>query len=270
MIAKDLKLVVKEKYNEIANQSTFQNQISCCGSSGCCGELEFSMIGDEYQNIEGYNPDADLGLGCGLPTQYAEIKTGNHVLDLGSGAGNDCFVARSIVGNTGHVTGIDFTDAMLEKAKKNLGKAGFKNIDFLKGDIEDLPLKDNNFDVVISNCVLNLVPNKQKAFSEIYRVLKPGGHFCISDVVLTGDLPEKLKEAAEMYAGCVAGAILKDAYLDIIRKQGFEHVEVKKEKEIEIPYNILLKFISLDELREFKRNKVGIYSITVNGVKDGQ
>jgi SAM-dependent methyltransferase len=267
MKAEDLKLVVKEKYGEIATKSVLQNQNSCCGSSGCCGELEFSMIGDEYKNIEGHILDADLGLGCGLPTQYAEIKTGNHVLDLGSGAGNDCFVTRSIVGETGHVTGIDFTDAMLEKANNNLEKTGFKNINFIKGDIEDMPLNDNIFDVVISNCVLNLVPDKQKAFGEIHRVLKPGGHFCISDVVITGRLPQKLQEAAEIYAGCISGAILKDAYLDIIKQQGFTNIEVKKEKEIEIPNNILLNYINLDELRAFKRERVGIYSITVNGTK---
>ena len=194
MKTEDIKLVVKEKYGEIAKQVKTQGQSSCCGSP------EFSMIGDEYKNIEGHNPDADFGLGCGLPTQYAEIKKGGHVLDLRSGAENDCFVARTMVGKMGYVTGIDFTGTMLEKT-------GFKNIDFVKGDIEAMPLNDNTFDVVISNCVLNLVPDKQKAFSEIFRVLKPGGHFCISDVVLTGELPQKLQQAEEMYAGCVSGAI---------------------------------------------------------------
>jgi len=270
MKAEDLERVVKEKYGEIALQNKLQNQSSCCGSKGCCDDMDYTIFSDDYTKLAGYNPDADLGLGCGLPTQNAEIKAGNHVLDLGSGAGNDCFVARSIVGETGHVTGIDFTDAMLDKANKNLEKTGFKNIDFVKGDIEQMPLHDNSFDVVVSNCVLNLVPDKQKAFSEIYRVLKPGGHFCISDVVLTGELPQKLQEAAEMYAGCVSGAILKDAYLHIIREQGFTNVEVKKEKEIEIPNNILLNYITLDELREFKRKKIGIYSITVNGTKNEQ
>lgn len=258
-----IKNIVKGRYSEIV----LQNQSSCCGSSGCCGELEFSMIGDEYKNIEGYNPDADLGLGCGLPTQYAEIKTGNHVLDLGSGAGNDCFVARSIVGETGHVTGIDFTDAMVDKANKNLEKTGFKNINFVKGDIEEMPLRDNLFDVVISNCVLNLVPDKQKAFSEIYRVLKSGGHFCISDVVLAGNLPRKLQEAAEMYAGCVSGAILKEEYLNVIKQQGFTSIEIKKEKEIEIPNSVLLNYMTSEELATFKQNESGIYSITVEAVK---
>jgi len=270
MKAEELKLIVQDKYGAIASQSKEQNQSSCCGSTKCCDNMDYTIFSDDYTKLEGYNADADLGLGCGLPTQYAEIKAGNHVLDLGSGAGNDCFVARTIVGETGSVTGLDFTDAMLEKAKKNLEKTGFKNIDFVKGDIEAMPLNDNKFDVVISNCVLNLVPDKQKAFSEIFRVLKPEGHFCISDVVLSGELPEKLQEAAEMYAGCVSGAVLKDTYLDIIKQQGFTNIEVKKEKEIEIPNNILLKYITLDELRAFKRNNVGIYSITINGTKNGQ
>ena len=256
MKAEDLKLVVKEKYGEIASQSKEQNQSSCCGSIGCCDT-----------KLEGYNPDADLGLGCGLPTQYAGIVKGNHVLDLGSGAGNDCFVASTLVGEEGKVTGIDFTDAMLEKANKNLEKSGFKNIAFIKGDIENMPLQDNTNDVVISNCVLNLVPDKEKAFSEIHRVLKPGGHFCISDIVLTGDLPNKLKEAAEMYAGCVSGALQKSDYLKIIKSQGFKNIEIKKEKEIEIPNNILLNYVTLDELRGFKRKKTDIYSITVTAFK---
>jgi len=270
MKAEDLKLVVQEKYGDIAGQSKLQNQSSCCGSTGCCGDMDYTIFSDDYSKLKGYNPDADLGLGCGLPTQYADIKPGNHVLDLGSGAGNDCFVARTLVGDTGQVTGIDFTDAMLEKANKNLEKTGFKNINFVKGDIEDMPLEANTFDVVISNCVLNLVPNKQKAFSEIFRVLKTGGHFCISDVVVTGELPQKLQEAAEMYAGCVSGAIQKEAYLKVVEEQGFTNVELKKEKEIEIPETILLNYITSDEIEAFKKEKVGIYSITVNGVKNEQ
>lgn len=267
MKAEDLKVIVKEKYGTIASQSKEQNQSSCCGGTSCCDNMDYSIFSDDYTKLAGYNADADLGLGCGLPTEYAAIKKGDHVLDLGSGAGNDCFVARTLAGEEGKVTGIDFTDAMLEKANSNLKKTGFKNIDFVKGDIEDMPLQDNMFDVVISNCVLNLVPDKQRAFSEIFRVLKPGGHFCISDVVLTGELPEKLNSAAEMYAGCVSGAILKEEYLEVIKQQGFYDIEVKKEKEIEIPNSILLNYISLDELRIFKRDKIGIFSITVNARK---
>jgi len=263
MKAEDLKLVVREKYGEIASQSKEQNQSSCCGSTGCSDTVDYSIFSDDYSSLDGYNADADLGLGCGLPTQYADIKKGDHVLDLGSGAGNDCFVARTFVGEEGKVTGIDFTEAMLVKARTNLKKTGFKNIEFIQGDIENMPLKDNTVDVVISNCVLNLVPDKQKAFIEIFRVLKSGGHFCISDVVVSGQLPQSLKEAAEMYAGCVSGALEKNHYIEIINGLGFKNVTIKKEKNIEIPDEILQNYIASDELIYFKQNKTGIYSITV-------
>lgn len=267
MKAEDLKLVVKEKYGEIASQSILQNQNSCCGFSGCCNELEFSMIGDEYTQVAGHNPDADLGLGCGIPTEFAEIKPDDTVLDLGSGAGNDCFVARSIVGENGKVTGLDFTPEMIQKANENLTKTEFENIKFILGDIENMPLPDNSFDVVISNCVLNLVPDKQKAFSEIYRVLKPGGHFCISDVVLVGELPEKVKQTAVLYAGCVSGAEQKQDYLGIIENEGFKNIQIHKEKSISVPENILLNYISDDELQKLKSKGMGIFSITVSAVK---
>lgn len=266
-MSKDLKAIVQEKYSLIANQSEAQNETPCCSSSGCCGELDFSMIGDEYNGVDGHVADADLGLGCGIPTEFAGIKEGHHVLDLGSGAGNDCFVARSIVGEKGKVTGIDFTEAMIEKARINNEKLGYKNVEFIQGDIEEMPLPDDAFDVVISNCVLNLVPDKEKAFKEIYRVLKPGGHFCVSDVIISGNLPEKIKEDAEMYAGCVSGASQKNDYLKIISENNFRDVSIEKEKEIEIPKTILLKYISMDELRKFKKERIGIYSITVKAKK---
>jgi SAM-dependent methyltransferase len=267
MNPKDLKGIVKEKYGSIATQSNLLQQQGCCGPSGCCGEPEFSMIGDEYTIVAGYNPDADLGLGCGLPTGFAGIKEGDSVLDLGSGAGNDCFVARSLIGETGKVTGLDFTDEMVQKAQQNLTKTSLNNIEFVQGDIEEMPLPDNSFDVVISNCVLNLVPDKQKAFAEIFRVLKPGGHFCISDVVTSGDLPEKLREAAEMYAGCVSGATEKQEYLEIIEGQGFSQVEIQKEKPIVIPENILAKYLDKQEMETFKNSGTGIFSITVTAEK---
>ncbi|HKK67558.1 MAG TPA: arsenite methyltransferase [Bacteroidales bacterium] len=267
MKPEDLKGIVKEKYGAIASQSNILQQQGCCGTSGCCGELEFSMIGDEYTAIEGYNADADLGLGCGLPTEYAGIKLGNSVLDLGSGAGNDCFVARTLVGETGKITGLDFTEEMTQKARQNLTKTGFTNIEFIQGDIEAMPLPDATFDVVISNCVLNLVPDKQKAFAEIHRVLKPGGHFCISDVVLSGKLPAGLKEAAEMYAGCVSGAIDKQKYLEIIKEQGFSQVEIRKEKPIVIPENILAGYLNEREIEAFKNSGTGIFSITVTACR---
>lgn len=267
MKPEDLKLVVKEKYGSIASQSNLLQQRGCCGPSGYCGELEFSMIGDEYTNITGYNPDADLGLGCGLPTEFAGIKPGDSVLDLGSGAGNDCFVARSLTSETGKVTGLDFSEEMLNKATQNLKKTGFTNMEFVQGDIEEMPLPDSAFDVVISNCVLNLVPDKEKAFSEIYRVLKPGGHFCISDVVLNGELPSGLKEAAEMYAGCVSGASPKADYLKIIEKQGFSDIQVRKIKPIDIPDSILANYMDENEMINFKKSGTGIFSITVTANK---
>jgi ubiquinone/menaquinone biosynthesis C-methylase UbiE len=267
MKAEDLKLVVQEKYGAIANQSLLMNQSSCCGPSSCCGELEFSMIGDEYKNVKGYNPDADLGLGCGLPTQFADLKTGDHVLDLGSGAGNDCFVARAIVGETGRVTGLDFTDAMVAKAISNNQKLGFANVEFVQGDIEEMPLPDNNFDVIVSNCVLNLVPDKDKAFAQMMRVLKPGGHFCVSDVVIKGELPEALRKDAEMYVGCVAGAIEMDEYLQIIENRGFKNTTVYKQKVISIPDEVLDNYLSKSEMEDFKNGDTGIFSITVSGYK---
>jgi len=267
MKTEDLKFIVQEKYGQIAQQSLLNEQTSCCGTSGCCGELEFSMIGDEYVNVKGHKADADLGLGCGIPTQFANIKEGNSVLDLGSGAGNDCFVARAIVGETGKVTGIDFTDAMLEKARTNNAKLGYTNVEFIQGDIEAMPLADHQFDVIVSNCVLNLVPDKQKAFSEMYRVLKPGGHFCVSDVVIKGKLPEQLQKDAEMYAGCVSGAIEINEYTNIIKNTGFLNITIHKKKDIVIPVEILKNYMGTDELELFKKGDTGIYSITISAEK---
>lgn len=265
---KDLKLVVKEKYSLIANQSKLQNETSCCGAGGCCSTVDYAIFSESYDKEKGYNPDADLGLGCGIPTQFANIKAGDSVLDLGSGAGNDCFVARALVGETGKVTGIDFTDAMLEKARANNAKLGYANVKFVKGDIEEMPLTDNQFDVVVSNCVLNLVPDKTKAFSEIMRVLKQGGHFCVSDVVIKGELPEKLQKDAEMYAGCISGAIDINEYIGIIEKQGFKSIEIHKQKEIEIPVELLKNYLTSEEMLQFKNKETGIFSITVSGKKN--
>lgn len=267
MKAEDLKLVVQQKYGAIAKQSPLLNQTSCCGNSGCCGDLEIKMIGDEYTQIEGHHQDADLGLGCGIPTQFAAIKTGDHVLDLGSGAGNDCFVARAIVGDKGKVTGIDFTEAMVEKAIINNQSLGYSNVEFIQGDIEDLPLPDNSFDVVVSNCVLNLVPDKEKAFAEIMRVLKPGGHFCVSDVVLKGELPDKFENDLEMYVGCVSGAIKENEYLNIIARQGFKNVTTHKLKQIPIPTEVLGRYLKSSEIEAFWLGERGIFSITVSGQK---
>lgn len=267
MDANNLKLIVQEKYGAIAKQSKTQNETSCCGSTGCCGEVDYTIFSDDYTQIEGYAADADLGLGCGLPTEFAGIKKGDVILDLGSGAGNDCFVARALTGETGRVVGIDFTDEMLKKANENVQKLNFKNVEFIKGDIENMPLPDNEFDVIVSNCVLNLVPDKQKAFAEMYRTLKTGGHFCVSDVVIVGDLPDAIKKDAEMYAGCVSGAIQKEDYLAVISKVGFSNTTIHKEKAIEIPDDILLNYLSAEKLAEYKASGLGIFSITVSAYK---
>lgn len=259
-----IKEMVKQKYTEIALKGEENNSACCC--SGNATEV-YNIMSEDYTKEDGYNADADLGLGCGLPTQYAGIKKGDTVLDLGSGAGNDCFIARAEVGETGKVIGVDFSEAMLEKARKNVEKMGYNNVYFRQGDIEDMPVGGNSVDVVISNCVLNLLPEKDKIFHEIFRVLKPGGHFCISDIVLVGELPDSLKEVAEFYAGCVAGAIQKDAYIIGIYSAGFEKVEIKKEKTIIIPDDVLEKHLDEKAIQEFKTNQAGIFSITVTGYK---
>ena len=257
-----IKELVKEKYAEIASQPRQKNSSSCCGAttSGtdvCC------IMSDEYKGLEGYNPEADLGLGCGLPTEFAKIKEGDTVIDLGSGAGNDAFVARKIVGETGRVIGIDFTEKMIELAKTNAAKLGYRNVEFRHGDIDSMPLFSNKADVVVSNCVLNLVPNKHKVFSEIFRVLKPGGHFSISDIVVEGEIPAKWKEVAELYAGCVSGAIQKSEYLSMIGEAGFTNVALQKDKTIIIPDETLAEYLNEEEIGEYKKSNTRITSITV-------
>lgn len=260
----ELKQVVKEKYGEIAKAS---KSSGCCGPA-CCGDSSGKIVGytvmeDEYDHLDGYVADADLKLGCGLPTEHAGIKKGDTVVDLGSGAGNDVFIARAIVGDEGRVIGLDMTDEMIEKANRNNIKLGYKNVEFKLGDIEQMPLKNNLADVVVSNCVLNLVPDKRKAFSEIYRILKPGAHFCVSDIVIQGEMTGELKKSAEMYAGCVSGALQQDEYLNIIQKAGFKNIEIKESKRIVLPDDILTQFLSAEGIKEYKENVKGIFSITV-------
>ena len=261
-----LKEIVKQKYGEIALQDKGINHSSCCGAGGCSTEV-YNIMSDDYNDLEGYNPDADLGLGCGLPTQFAKIKEGDTVIDLGSGAGNDAFVARHETGETGEVIGIDFTPAMIELAKRNATVRGFDNVSFRQGDIEKMPVTANKADVVVSNCVLNLVPNKDGVFKEIYRVLKPGGHFSISDIVLEGELPKAIQEAAEMYAGCVAGAIQKQVYLELIEANSFANITIQKDKTIIIPDDILSNYMTPEQIADFKQSGTGIRSITVYAEK---
>ncbi len=262
----ELKNIVREKYSQIALQDKETNQSSCCGAGGCSTEV-YNIMSEDYNTLEGYNADADLGLGCGLPTQFAQIKKGDVVIDLGSGAGNDCFVARAETGETGKVIGIDFTPAMIEKARMNAEKLGFHNVEFRQGDIENMPVTAGVADVIVSNCVLNLVPNKDAVMKEIYRVLKPGGHFSISDIVLVGELPDALRKDAEMYAGCVAGAIQKEVYLELIHQNGFKNVQLQKEKQIIIPEDILKNYLDESEIASFKSGNTGIFSVTVYAEK---
>ena len=256
----DLKSIVREKYGKIAAGSGNEKE-SCCCTPGCCTPEGYTVFSEDYSRLPGYNSDADLSLGCGIPVEYASLRQGDHLLDLGSGAGNDCFVARALVGENGHVTGIDFTEEMLAKAEENRQKLGYSNIEFVKGDIEEMPLPDNTYDVVVSNCVLNLVPDKQKAFSEIMRVLKPGGHFCVSDVVIRGTLSESARADAELYAGCVAGASTLDEYLEFIQGNGFADIMIHKEKRIEMP--------DVTVSGAAGETESGIYSITVSACKPG-
>jgi arsenite methyltransferase len=267
MKAEELKMIVKEKYSEIAGQSKSINQSSCCGTNCGCGDATYTVFADEYTHLEGYQPDADLGLGCGIPTEFTKIHPGDTVIDLGSGAGNDCFVARAMTGESGKVIGIDMTDAMIEKARQNASKLGMTNVEFRLGDIENMPVDADTADVVISNCVLNLVPDKQKAFSEIFRVLKPGGHLSVSDIVLRGELPPAIQQAAVMYAGCVSGAIQADDYFRIMEQSGLSNITVNKEKAIQLPDEILLNYLNEEELKEFRKAGAGIYSITVYAEK---
>lgn len=263
--SEEIKKVVKEKYGEIAAKNT--QGCGCGCNSGSNKIVGYTVMEDEYDNLEGYVADADLKLGCGLPTEYAGIKEGDTVIDLGSGAGNDVFVARAIVGDEGKVIGLDMTEEMIYKANSNNAKIGYKNVEFRLGDIEQMPIDDNIADVVVSNCVLNLVPDKQKAFSEIFRILKPGAHFCVSDIVIQGEMTDELKKSAEMYAGCVSGALKEEDYLKIIDTTGFKDVEIKKSKRIDLPDEILGQFLSTDGIKEYKKNLKGIFSITVVGYK---
>ncbi len=261
----DLKKIVKDKYAAIASQSEANGNCGCCGDQST---QSYTILSDDYENLAGYAPEADLQLGCGVPTGYAGINAGDTVVDLGSGAGNDVFVSRALVGPAGRVIGIDMTEEMIRKARANNDKLGYDNVEFRLGDIEDLPLENDTADVVISNCVLNLVPDKEKAFRGIYRVLKPGAHFCISDIVLLGELPEKLRESAEMYAGCISGALQQDVYLALIRKSGFRRVEIKQSKPVVLPDELLRSYLSEDEIVEFRRKRHGVFSITLVAIKE--
>lgn len=262
----DMKELVRQRYNDLALLGK--------ESAGCCcnplapaapSKKVFTIMSEDYSQLKGYEPDADLGVGCGLPTRYARIQKGDTVVDLGSGAGNDCFIAREETGELGHIIGIDFAPQMLVRARANAAKRGFTNVEFLEGDIENMPLSDKTADVVVSNCVLNLLPSKSKIFKEIYRVLKPGGHFCISDVVLNGVFPKEFTDNAAMYAGCIASAIQREDYLGEIEKAGLADIKVERTKNVTIPDEVLEEHLDKATIEKYKTGNVGIYSITVTG-----
>lgn len=258
----ELKDIVRDRYTEIV-----QTETSCCDSS-CCGADTVSVdLTDDYGALEGYVPEADFGLGCGLPTEHAGIHTGDTVLDLGSGAGNDAFLARSLVGDSGRVIGVDMTPAMIQRARANAELVGARNVEFRLGDIEALPVDDGEVDAIVSNCVLNLVPNKVIAFEEMYRVLKPGGHFCVSDIVSRGELPESARGIAELYAGCISGAIDESAYVRLLEKAGFEDVRVVAEKVYDVPDEAFVGLAALDEILAYRNGGGALLSATVVGRK---
>lgn len=264
----ELKKIVREKYGEIASQSS--ETTSCCGpKSSCCGtdDDDLKIFSMDYSSLEGYNPDADLGLGCGLPTEFAKIKNGDTVVDLGSGAGNDCFVARQITGPEGKVIGVDMTPKMIEKARVNATKLKLDNVEFRLGEIDNLPVQSEEADVVVSNCVLNLVPNKKRALEETFRILKKGGHFSVSDIVTYSEIPEELRKEASLYAGCVSGALVKEDYIDLIRAAGFQNVQIQKEDKMNLPDSLLEKYLGQDEVEIYRKEFAGIASITVYGEK---
>ncbi len=263
----ELKQIVKDRYGKVATLEKEHVPNACCGQSDCCSTDDLSVFSEDYTKLEGYNPNADLGLGCGLPTEYARIKPGDTVVDLGSGAGNDCFVARSIVGENGKVIGVDMTTEMIAKARKNASKLQLNNVEFRLGEIEDLPIDDGVADVVVSNCVLNLVPDKKKALSETFRILKNGGHFSVSDIVTYDTIPEGLRKEAALYAGCVSGALVKEDYLNLIKEAGFTNIKIQKERKNELPDEMLKKYLTKEETITFKKEFAGIASITVYGEK---
>ena len=263
MNTEEIKKEIKKSYGDIAKGNI---PVGCCSSeTACCGGNEFThSMTEDYTKVKGYEKTADLALGCGLPTEIANIREGDTVLDLGSGAGNDAFIARSIVGEAGKVIGIDMTPEMVIRALQNTQKLGYKNVEFVLGEIEHMKeVASNVADVVVSNCVMNLVPDKEKAFHEINRVLKIGGHFSISDIVFQGAIPQAVLEASEMYVGCVAGASEKGQYLGVIKKAGFKNIQIKKERLIELPDEVLLRHIDKVELANYRQSGSGIYSVTI-------
>lgn len=257
--------LVRERYGAVARTST-----SCCGPSSCGSRsagIGADLIGDAYRGVDGHVPEADLALGCGVPTRHAGIREGDTVLDLGSGAGNDVFVARGIVGASGHVIGVDMTPEMIARARANAAKLDYTNVEFHQGLIEALPVADASVDVVISNCVLNLVPDKARAFREIHRVLRPGGRFCVSDIVATAELPLEIAQVAALYVSCIAGALPELRYLAVVLGAGFVDISVVERTPVHLDDEMLGPHLSQEAIRRFRSSGVGLASITLVAVR---
>lgn len=276
MEKKNIKKVVREGYARIATQKN-----SCCAPvDSCCGSPDLAediskKIGYTEQELKSVPEGSNLGLGCGNPIAMASLKEGDTVLDLGAGAGFDCFLAANKVGQKGKVIGVDMTPEMVEKARENMEKGGYDNVEFRLGEIENLPVADNSVDTIISNCVINLAPDKRKVFMEAFRVIKPGGRLMVSDIVLLKDLPEEIKNSIEAYVGCVSGAILKDEYIKAIKEAGFQDVEVIDETSFPVKSitndptanDFIEKFnIPVEKVEEMVNS---VQSIKVSAVKPG-
>jgi SAM-dependent methyltransferase len=244
----EVRTLVRERYGAIVRET------ACCG---------LNVVGDAYAGVAGRLADADLNLGCGVPTRHAALRPGETVLDLGSGAGNDAFIARHEVGAEGRVIGVDMTPDMITKARENARKLGAGNVAFRLGEIEHLPVESGSIDVIVSNCVLNLLPDKAPAFAEMFRVLRPGGRFCVSDIVATGDLPAPVRTAAGLHVGCIAGALPEAAYLALIEAAGFQDIRVAEARPIPLPDDALSPHMGADDIAAFRASGVQLKSVTV-------
>ena len=256
---------IQERYNKLALSPKITRGCGCKPMDP--SEKQFTITSEAYESTKGYVEEADLGIGCGLPVQHAGIKKGDTVIDLGSGAGNDCFVAREVAGVEGRVIGIDFAHNMITRARANAQRRGLTNVDFIEADIEQIPMQDETAEVVISNCVLNLIPNKKRVFNEIYRLLKPNGHFCVSDIVVNGHFPEAFINEASLYAGCIATAIQEDDYLRYIEGAEFKNIRIVRRKRVDIPKEAIDTHLNKEQIEKLCNGEIGIYSITVMGEK---
>jgi arsenite methyltransferase len=265
--ADDLKKNVSEFYGSLARET---DASGCgCGPTACCGVSPGESMSESYAGKEGYVAEADLGLGCGIPDEFADLQPGQTVLDLGSGAGNDAFVARSAVGETGRVIGVDMTSDMLARARANAAARGFNNVEFRLGEIEHLPVDSNTVDRILSNCVLNLVPDKDAAHREMFRVLKAGGRFSVSDIAMEGDVSPEIRQAASLYVGCISGAVSREAMTTSLQAAGFADVAMPKVVVYPLDRQMIKDFLPAGADADKLLAGVQVYKVTVTGVKPG-